>query len=155
VALAMLPGATLWHEGQFEGRRVRPSVFLARAPEEAPDTELGGWYRRLIATVREHEVRAGAWRLIDPVGWPDNPSAEHVLAWSWSGDRNRYLVLVNLAAEPAQARIPFDWSDLAGRPVRLTDLLEPGALVRDGDELATQGLYVDLAPWQAQLFVID
>ncbi len=37
VAIATLPGATLWHEGQFEGRRVRPPVFLSRRPEEAPD----------------------------------------------------------------------------------------------------------------------
>ena len=29
VAVATLPGATLWHEGQFEGRRVRPPLFLA------------------------------------------------------------------------------------------------------------------------------
>jgi len=33
VAVATLPGATLWHEGQFEGRRVRPPVFLSRRPD--------------------------------------------------------------------------------------------------------------------------
>ena len=37
VSVATLPGATLWHEGQFEGRRVRPPVFLARRPDEPPD----------------------------------------------------------------------------------------------------------------------
>ena len=40
VAIATLPGATLWHEGQFEGRRVRPPVFLSRRPDEPPDAEL-------------------------------------------------------------------------------------------------------------------
>ena len=29
-----LPGARLFHEGQFEGRRVRPSVFLGRRPQD-------------------------------------------------------------------------------------------------------------------------
>ena len=36
VSIATLPGATLWYEGQFEGRRVRPPVFLARRPDEPP-----------------------------------------------------------------------------------------------------------------------
>ena len=36
VAIATLPGATLWHEGQFEGRRVRLPVFLARRPASRP-----------------------------------------------------------------------------------------------------------------------
>src|SRR5271157_2118927 len=66
VAVATLPGATLWHEGQFEGRRVRPPVFLSRRPDEVPDLELAGWYRRLLAAVAGHHVRAGTWRLL---GW--------------------------------------------------------------------------------------
>jgi|HubBroStandDraft_4_1064222.scaffolds.fasta_scaffold816451_1 hypothetical protein len=50
VAIATLPGATLWHEGQFEGRRVRPPVFLSSRPDEAPDLELAAWYRCLLAS---------------------------------------------------------------------------------------------------------
>src|SRR5690242_7131710 len=40
VAIATLPGATLWHEGQVEGRRVRPPVFLSRRPAESLDAGL-------------------------------------------------------------------------------------------------------------------
>ena len=36
VTIATLPGATLWHEGQFEGRKVRIPVFLARLPTSRP-----------------------------------------------------------------------------------------------------------------------
>ena len=32
VTIATLPGATLWHEGQFEGRRVHVPVFLDGGP---------------------------------------------------------------------------------------------------------------------------
>ena len=38
VAIATLPGATLWHEGQFDGRRVRLPVFLGRRPDEDRST---------------------------------------------------------------------------------------------------------------------
>ena len=84
VAIATLPGATLWHEGQFEGRRVRPPVFLSRRPAEPPDAGLAGWYRRLLTAVASHRVRSGAWQLLEVGGWPDNDSCRNLLAWSWS-----------------------------------------------------------------------
>ena len=59
VAIATLPGATLWHEGQFEGRRVRPPVFLSRRPDEALDPGLADWYRRLLAIIAGGPARPG------------------------------------------------------------------------------------------------
>ena len=84
VAIATLPGATLWYEGQFEGRRVRQPVFLSRQPAEPLDASLAGWYRRLLTVVASHRVRAGAWQLLEVAGWPDNDSCRNLLAWSWS-----------------------------------------------------------------------
>ncbi len=49
VTMATVPGAKLFHEGQFEGRKVRLPVFLARRPTEAPDEDLQGFYKRLLA----------------------------------------------------------------------------------------------------------
>jgi hypothetical protein len=157
VAIATLPGATLWHEGQFEGRRVRPPVFLSRRPDEPPDVELAGWYRRLLAAVAGHRVRAGAWRLLEASGWPDNQSCRNLAAWSWTGDGDGdcHLVVVNLSGQPAQARIPLDWPDLPGRSWRLTDLLGPSVFKRDGGELASPGLFVDLGPWQFHLLALQ
>jgi len=154
VAIATLPGATLWHEGQFEGRRVRPPVFLARRPDEPPDLDLASWYRRLLAAVADNKVRAGAWRLLDATGWPDNQSCRNLLAWSWTGDGARHVVVVNLSAEPAQGRIPLGWPDLPGQGWHLTSLLEDSAFERDGAELADPGLFVALEPWQFYLLTL-
>ena len=157
VAVATLPGATLWHEGQFEGRRVRPPVFLSRRPDEVPDRELDVWYHRLLAAVAGDRVRAGAWRLLEASGWPDNQSCRNLIAWSWAGDGDgdRHLVVVNLSGLPAQGRIPLNWPDLAGRSWRLTDILGPGVFERDGGELASFGLFVDLGPWQFHLLALQ
>ena len=86
VAVATLPGATMWHEGQFEGRRVRPPVFLAQRPDEPGEEDLARWYRRLLATVASRRVRQGSWRQLEAAGWPDNQSCRNLVAWSWSGD---------------------------------------------------------------------
>jgi hypothetical protein len=149
VVIATLPGAILWHEGQFEGRRVRPPVFLSRRPDEPPDHELTGWYRRLLAA---NGVRQGTWALLEPEGWPDNQSCRNLLAWSWAAeDGARHLVVVNLSSEPAQGRIPLGWPDPPDQPWHLTDLLDGTVFDRDGDELVHSGLFVALQPWQAHV----
>jgi hypothetical protein len=155
VAIATLPGATMWHEGQFEGRQVRPPVFLARRPDEPPDEDLAAWYRRLLSSVAGHRVRAGSWRLLAATGWPDNRSCQQLLAWAWDGDGgDRHLVVINLSGQPAQGRIPLGWPDLAGRGWRLTDLLAGTVFDRDGGELASPGLFVSLEPWQSHLLAL-
>lgn len=160
VGIATLPGGTLWHEGQFEGRRVRPPVFLARRPDEPADVDLAAWHRRLLAVMASHEVRAGGWRLLEAGGWPDNQSCRNILAWSWSGpddeqqDGGRHVVVVNLSGQPAQGRIPLAWPDLSGCDWRLEDLLAGAVFVRDGSELAGPGLFVELGPWQHYLLAL-
>jgi hypothetical protein len=139
VVAATLPGATLWYEGQFDGRRVRPPVFLARRPEEPSDLALNAFYSTLVAA----DVRRGAWDLLACEGWPDNNSAERLLAWSWTDGDARTLIVVNGSDGPAQGRVRLAWGDLAGRSWSFTDVLDGTCFVRDGDELAREGLYVD------------
>ena len=84
VTVATLPGATLWHEGQFEGRRVRLPVFLARRPGRAARPGARRLAPRLVAVVAEQGVRTGAWQLLEAGGWPDNQSCRNLIAWSWT-----------------------------------------------------------------------
>jgi hypothetical protein len=69
------------------------------------------------------------------------------LAWCWTSTDHRALVAVNDADAPAAARVHAPWDDLSGRRWQLDDLLSGDRFVRDGDELATDGLYVQLPPW--------
>jgi hypothetical protein len=158
VAIATLPGATLWHEGQFEGRRVHPPVFLSRRPAEEPDaTGMADWYRHLLSVIASQQVRAGDWRLLEVAGWPDNDSARNLLAWTWTaGDAGeRHLIVINFSGEPAQGRVQLDWPDLAGRGWHLADLLDGRAFDREGDDLAGPGFFVDLPGWQAHLLTVE
>ncbi len=157
AAVATLPGATMWHQGQFEGRRVRVPVFLQRRPEEPPDTELAGWYRGLLSAVSDHGVRTGTWRLLEATGWPDNQSCRNLLAWSWDGDADqdgRHLVVINFSQAQAQGRIPLPWQDLPGRGWMLTDRCSGDEFERDGGELAGPGLYIDMRPGQCYLLAV-
>ncbi|MGW2519667.1 alpha-amylase [Streptomyces sp. NPDC001617] len=152
VTVATLPGATLWHEGQFEGRTVRPPVFLSRRPQEPVDEQLRAFYDRLLPAAAA--VRDGDWRLLTVIGWPDNDTHHNLLAWSWTGTDTRHLVIVNFSDTPAQGQVPLPWPDLAGRPHRLTDLLTNQTYDRDGDALLAPGLFVDLPAWQAHVLTL-
>jgi hypothetical protein len=155
VAIATLPGATMWHEGQFEGRRVRPPVFLARRPDEPLDQELASWYRSLVAAVESSGLRQGEWRLLDVSGWPDNQTCANLLAWSWSGGgADRFLVVVNLSGAPAQGRVGLGWPDLDGRSWQFTDILEGPGFEREGSDLQSQGLFVALDPWKSHVLAL-
>ena len=59
--------------------------------------------------------------------------------------------MINLSRQPAQGRVPLDWPILAGRSWSFSDLLQGSTFDRDGDELASPGLFVDLQPWQCHL----
>jgi len=156
VAIATIPGATLWHEGEFEARQVRPPVFLARRPDEELDLELAAWHLQLIATVTEHHVRSGEWRLLEATGWPDNQTCQNVLAWAWENQERggRHVIVVNWSGAPAQGRLPLPWPDLRGSPHMLRDLLAREDVDRDGDELVDPGLFVALPAWGAHLFEV-
>ena len=121
-----------------------PPVFFSRRPDEPPDIELADWHRRLLAAVAGHQVQDS--------GWPDNQSCRNL---AWAGDGDRHLVVVNLSGQRTQARIPLDWPDRPGRSWQLTDILGPSVFKRDGGELASPGLFVDLGPWQFHLLALQ
>jgi hypothetical protein len=147
VAVATLPGARLFHEGQFEGRKIRLPVFLGRRPEEPPDQPLQVFYNWLLDAIDSPVFRDGQWSLCHCAGWPDNSSYQHLVGWTWVRDKDRYLIVVNLSESAAQARVQLPWEELKGKTWRLVDALSGESFDRNGDEMRDPGLYVDLKPW--------
>ncbi len=147
VAILTLPGAKLLHEGQFEGRRIRLPVFLRRRPDEPEDTELQGFYRRLLDAVGAEPALRGEWSLCETGGWPDNPTHDNLLAWCWRAGDRRLVVIINDSGRESQGRIFLPWPDVAEAEWRLTDPINEQEYLRSGVQMSTSGLYVSLAPW--------
>ena len=154
VTIATLPGASLFHEGQFEGRRIRLPVFLSRRPPEPVDSDLYNFYQTLLAAVAHPVFKEGEWRLCEQYGWPDNRSYLHLVAWGWRLGKERRLIIVNLSEVGSQALVPFSWEDLAGRTWRLTEAFTGEIYERDGHDLLQPGLFVDLEGWQFHFFQV-
>ncbi|MEV0522325.1 alpha-amylase family glycosyl hydrolase [Streptomyces sp. NPDC050439] len=154
VLIATLPGATLWHEGQFTGRRVHLPVFLDRRPDEPADPSLKAFHERLLSSVHRSGMRTGRWQLLDGEGWPDNDSGRDLIASAWTGESGRFLTVVNLSEHQAQARIRLPWSDLGQGAYELVGLLDAERYERSGAELTANGLYVDVPPWGTHLLSV-
>ena len=152
VVIATLPGARLIHDGQLDGRRVKLPVQLGRRPEESPDLELRGFYRLLLDSVKDAQFRESAWELCELSGWPDNERFRNLVAWRWARNGRHHLVVVNLAESPSQGRVRMPGLQLAGRSLRLVDLLSGDVFERSGNEMTEPGLFVDLPPWGYHFF---
>ncbi|MET9562942.1 alpha-amylase [Streptomyces tauricus] len=155
VMIATLPGATLWHEGQFTGRRTQLPVFLDRRPDETPDVTLRAFHERLLAAVHRSGMRTGQWRLLDCEGWSDNSSHRNLLAWGWSGGAGLFLMVVNLSGHRSQARIRLPWPELGPEERTLTSLLDAVRYPRSGAELTGPGLFVDLDAWGTHVLAVS
>ena len=157
VITFLSPGLRFFHQGQFEGRRTRISPHLVRAPVEAPDEALRGFYDRLLAVLRRTASRAGSWQLAGCApAWDGNGSWDGFLAFTWEGTgTERLLVAVNYAGHHGQCYVRMPFTDLAGRSVRFNDLMSPASYDRAGDDILSRGLYLDLPPWGHHVFDVN
>jgi hypothetical protein len=152
VTIATQPGARLFHEGQFEGRKIKLPVFLGRRPDEPVDEELKAFYESLLAAINAPIFREGKWDLCERSGWPDNQSCQNLVAWSWVKDNDRRLIVVNLSEGAAQGRVRVPWEEVRGATWHLTDAFSGWSCDRDGDEMVTTGVYVELEAWNFYFF---
>ncbi|HTI51437.1 MAG TPA: alpha-amylase family glycosyl hydrolase [Planctomycetaceae bacterium] len=154
VITFLSPGLRFFHQGQFEGRQKRISPHLGRAPEERVDSALRAFYERLLTILRQPLVRDGLWRLLEcTAAWEGNGTNDCFVAFAWErGIAERLIVAVNYAPHQSQCRVRLPFADLAGKSWRLEDQVSSARYDREGNELQSQGLFVDHGPWQACVF---
>jgi glycosidase len=150
------PGMRFFHEGQLEGRTKRISPHLCRAPREPRDAEISAFYERLLHVLKRSLVRDGQWQLLECApAWEGNASSESFVAFMWRGlDGARLLAAVNFANSDAQCYVRLPFSDFADAAWRLEDVIGDVRYERDGTELRTRGLYLDVPPWKAHVFTL-
>lgn len=157
-AAAMLtyfsPCLRFFHQGQREGKRKRVSPHLARASEEPVDRRLEEFYTRLLDLLRRPAFHTGRWMLLDCVpAWGGNESHQTYIAFSWEGsNQERYLATVNYSSYRAQCFVKLPFSNLVNKSWRLRDLFTDIHYDRDGNDLATRGLFLDEPGWKFYLF---
>ena len=153
IVTFLIPGLRFFHQGQFEGYRVRIPVHLDRGPAETTDPDLRDFYQRLLACLHQQTFRSGEWRLLEcSRAWDGNWTSQDFICFSWGDASNCFLIAINYSSHQSQCVVQMPFENLENRQVRLTDMMSDVAYDRSGDELANRGLYVDLAPWSFHVF---
>ncbi len=148
------PGLRFFHQGQFEGARLRVPVHLCRGPVEPANPEITAFYGELLQVLKNTDAfRGGAWSQIQPKpAWSGNWSSDSFVAYAWVGENGSRLVVVNYSGNRAQCRLPLPLSEFRGKRIRLTDVIGTEVYDRDGTELVEPGLFIDHAPWHFNVF---
>jgi hypothetical protein len=154
IVTFLSPGLRFFHEGQLEGRQKRISPHLCRRPCEPIDEMLEQFYERLLAILRQPPMRTGQWQLLEcEPAWEGNWTWDCFLAFAWKGTKTeRLLVTVNYAANQSQCYVRLPFPDLGDGQWRLENLTGNATFDRDGSDLQSRGLYLDMPPWQYYVF---
>ena len=157
VITFLSPGLRFFHQGQFEGRTKRISPHLVRGPDEPIDARLKQFYDRLLSVLHHDVVRNGDWQLLECVpAWDGNWTSDCFLAFAWQGGGGeRLLALVNYAPNQSQCYVRLPFGDLRNGQWRLQDLLSETKYDRDGSDLDSRGLYVDVPAWRCHAFTMS
>jgi len=153
----LIPGLRFFHQGQFDGRKIRISPHLIRAPEESRDPEIEDFYERLLVILRRPTARSGQRQsLACQPAWEGNGSWDGFIVHAWTTPGNeRILIVVNYAFHPGQCYLALPFPEIKNGSVRLGDLLSTAIYVREGNELFERGRYLDMQPWSYHVFVLE
>ena len=155
LATLALPGMRFLHDGQLQGAKMKTPVQLGRRIVEPAESEVAAMYRKLGAVLKQVGVGEVEGRILHPTSaWEGNASHQDILLIQWSRDSDPLtLIVINLAKHRSQCRVPLALPSASDRKWSLIDLLGTERWVRVGKELETPGLFLDLAPHAAQVFL--
>ncbi len=152
--LCTLPGLRFFHQGQFEGRKVRVPMPLDAAVEEAPDRELEALYARALAIADEEVFHDGEWRRLEVRSAEDGHTADTLLAYRWRSSCAYKLIVVNLGGGTAQGLVALG-DELGTAPsYAFRDELNGPSYTHMAEHLR-DGLYVRLEAHRAHMFDVS
>ncbi|MBN1299942.1 MAG: glycosidase [Melioribacteraceae bacterium] len=155
VIINTIPGAKLFYDGQFEGRKVKLPVQLNRAPTEKANVEIQKFYKHLLEITNTKIFKYGEYKLPDTeTSWRDNLLYKNILVIEWSYQNEIILIAVNFSQITSSCRVKIDLTSL-GKNVSLIDILNNITYERQTDSLLDVGLYIELKPFASHIFKIE
>lgn len=147
-------GLRFVHQGQANGLTKRIPVHLCRGPVEPVNQDLRQFYDRLLCCLDDPDAREGEWQLLECTpAWDGNWTWDGFICFAWHGSSGTPLiVVVNYASNQSQCYVHIPLDALRGKTIHLRDLMGPAAYDRDGDEILSRGLYLDLPAWGYHVF---
>lgn len=149
-----LPAMKLIYDGQLEGREFHHAIQLRRLQKEEVKSQLKNFYKNLFVSIKKSSIPEAYFKLLKPVpAWEGNPAYHNFIIYLYEDKKfNKDLIVINLSPYQSQCRVKIESYDLIDKKFLIRDRLSDEEYVRDGNEMFHQGLYLDLKPYQSQIF---
>lgn len=155
--ICTLPGATLLHDGQFVGRKVKLPVQIQRQPDEILHPELESYYTRLLWETLDPTYERGQFYLFQVnAASPEDSTHNNLIAYGWRDlvSKRYRLIVVNLTDKHSYGRLNLSyWNELSRQQRwKLFDVTDGSEYVRHGGELTHEGMFIYLEPYESHVF---
>jgi hypothetical protein len=160
VLASTLPGAKMFHDGQFEGRKIKVPVQLNERAPETPNSELSNFYRRLTAELSAGDYHNGIYMALATNPMLDHDESFHnLIAFAWTSGKSLKdgrIVIVNLSDQAVRGRVMLPALEFSKSALWcFQDALNPDiSATYNQDQLLVGGLPIELAAYQSHIFSI-
>ena len=155
VVIGTIPGMRFFNDGQFEGKKTKLPVQLGREPEEKSNPDIEKFYSRLLKVINDDVVKKGKWDLLETIPvWENHNilSYKSILAWQLSHEDKKCLVAVNFDENQNSCRIKLS-TDSGKKLIDFEDVINNTIYIRETDEIESQGLFIELKPYDYHILV--
>ena len=145
-----LTGLRLMHDGQCQGLRRRPSLFLLRRVEEEPNPDVEAFYDRLLEVIGHPAITRGDFTLLEGNG----DGAEAVIAFQRAcGQEGEIICAVNLTERASE--ISFETNAFAYvNDYRELQIVSTERICSPQLDLSPKGITLRLRAHEGLLFLL-
>ena len=153
VIISTVQGIPLYNDGEFEGSKIKLPVQLGKEPKEVDDKSFIEFYDNLLNIIDHPIFIEGAWSLLTPIELEDDYSSKNILAWEWTLNKEKRVIVVNYSSASAYCRVQFSVGSTQTK-TKLVDLLNNRVYERDVKEIEEHGLFIHLEKYRSHIFEI-
>lgn len=145
-----IPGMRFYFEGQQDGYRNRLQVQLRRAAPESVAVGVPQFYSIFTNIISRPVFHTGTWTYL---GVSNDPTCWRLMAWKWTSNEERLLVVVNYSDSVGSGAIVLtDAQPINGNDsIPVIDLISQQTWTRSAHQMQTQGLFTVIQPWSCQV----
>ena len=149
--MGTLPGMRFYQQGEELGIKLRTPIELRRIADQPVDPARTEFFAKLFAATRDDVFHTGQWS-VSRVTRDNEPTEDSLFAYEWRSEKSWKVVIANLSPETAQGRVHLNNGVDFNSAYNFKDQLDGATYVREGAEIAQQGLFVRRDAYQAHLF---
>ncbi|MBD3195644.1 MAG: alpha-amylase [Candidatus Lokiarchaeota archaeon] len=154
LLILTLPGISLIYETQMKGYKKKVPIQLGVRKNEEINNGLLEFYRKILKFLSESDLRQGDWEICLTHISSEKLGKNNLIAYIWRMNRKNVLIVVNFGDTDIKGHVSIPNIDFQDYSWKFKDVLTDKIFEYNGEDLKSNGLYVELNPWRGHLFQI-